>query len=59
MCVCVCVCVSVCGLVTFRNAIIALLEPGTTGIQKHVISFVHSKNVYKNADIFKAIKRYL
>ena len=29
------ICVCVCGLVTLRNAIISLLEPGTTGIQKH------------------------
>ena len=36
----------VCGLVMLRNAIIALPEPETIGIQKHVIIYVHSENVY-------------
>ena len=35
-----------CGLVMLRNVIIALSEPGNIGIQKHVISYVHSENVY-------------
>ena len=39
MCVCV-------GLVMLRNVIIGLPEPGTTGVQKHVISYVHCENVY-------------
>ena len=44
-CVCVCVCVCVCGLVMLRNVIVALPEPGITGMQKHVISCIHSENV--------------
>ena len=58
----------VCGLVMFRNTIIVLLEPGTTGIEKHVINYVHSENVYSmfseainsnkgKTDILKTIKR--
>ena len=45
-----CVCVSVCGSVTLRNAIIAILESGTTGMQKHVISYVHTKNLSSELD---------
>ena len=41
-----CVCVCVCGSVTLRNAIIALPELETTDMPKHVISYVHSENVY-------------
>ena len=52
-----------------RNAIIVLTEHGTTGIQKHIISYAHSKNIYSllnntinlrkaiKPDIFKATKR--
>ena len=29
-----------------RNVTIALPEPGTIGIQKHVVSYVHCENVY-------------
>ena len=64
--ICMCVGFSPAGSVTLRSVIIALPEPGTTGMQKYMISYVDSKNVTRcltvnskkeNADMFKTIKR--
>ena len=59
-------CVGGCGKVTLRNVIITLPEPRTTSIQKDVINYVYSENVYlmfwrcnkkrKKAEIFKQLK---
>ena len=52
-----------------RNTIIALLEPGTTGMQKHMFSSIHWEYIYlmfsdvinkrrkEKANKFKTIKR--
>ena len=39
-------CICVCGSVTLTNMIIALLEHGTTCMQKYVISYAHNEIVY-------------